>query len=38
MATDDSAVTHYQLVLLGEGGVGKSCLTINFISGRFLEE
>mmetsp|Transcript_34765 Transcript_34765/g.87422 ORF Transcript_34765/g.87422 Transcript_34765/m.87422 type:complete len:194 (-) Transcript_34765:152-733(-) len=28
----------YRVVLVGEGGVGKSCLTIQFISERFVEE
>jgi len=28
----------YRVVLVGEGGVGKSCLTIQFISEKFVEE
>ena len=28
----------YRLVLVGLGGVGKSCLTIQFISQRFIED
>jgi len=28
----------YRVVCIGEGGVGKSCLTIQFISERFVEE
>jgi len=28
----------YRIVLVGEGGVGKSCLTIQFISEKFVEE
>jgi len=28
----------YRVVLVGEGGVGKSCLTIQFINERFVEE
>ncbi len=28
----------YRLVVVGVGGVGKSCLTIQFIADRFIEE
>jgi len=28
----------YKLVVVGRGGVGKSCLTIRFVSNHFLEE
>jgi len=28
----------YRVVVVGEGGVGKSCLTIQFISEKFVEE
>jgi len=31
-------MTVYKLVLVGLGGVGKSCLTIQFISQRFIED
>ncbi len=30
--------TEYKLVVLGRGGVGKSCLTMRFVSNQFLEE
>mmetsp|Transcript_3479 Transcript_3479/g.12265 ORF Transcript_3479/g.12265 Transcript_3479/m.12265 type:complete len:196 (+) Transcript_3479:231-818(+) len=33
-----SHVSTYRVVLIGEGGVGKSCLTIQFISEKFVEE
>jgi len=33
-----SSVGVYRVVLVGEGGVGKSCLTIQFISEKFVEE
>jgi len=33
-----SHVNTYRVVLIGEGGVGKSCLTIQFISEKFVEE
>jgi len=28
----------YKLVIVGEGGVGKSALTVQFLRGRFLED
>jgi GTPase SAR1 family protein len=28
----------YKVVVIGEGGVGKSAVTIQFIQGRFVEE
>jgi len=34
----DEGIGMYRLVLVGLGGVGKSCLTIRFISQRFVEE
>ena len=30
-------MSSYRVVLIGEGGVGKSCLTIQFINERFVE-
>eukprot|EP01094_Clydonella_sp_ATCC50884_P028252 TRINITY_DN841_c0_g1_i1.p1 TRINITY_DN841_c0_g1~~TRINITY_DN841_c0_g1_i1.p1 ORF type:complete len:188 (+),score=57.98 TRINITY_DN841_c0_g1_i1:285-848(+) len=31
-------MSSYRVVLIGEGGVGKSCLTIRFINEKFVEE
>lgn len=31
-------VSTYRVVLIGQGGVGKSCITIQFISEKFVEE
>merc|ERR1712137_1019186 len=36
--TPSMSTSTYRVVLVGEGGVGKSCLTIQFISERFVEE
>merc|ERR1712137_411728 len=36
--TPSMSTSTYRVVLIGEGGVGKSCLTIQFISEKFVEE
>eukprot|EP00009_Paramoeba_aestuarina_P005334 CAMPEP_0201506822 /NCGR_PEP_ID=MMETSP0161_2-20130828/669_1 /ASSEMBLY_ACC=CAM_ASM_000251 /TAXON_ID=180227 /ORGANISM="Neoparamoeba aestuarina, Strain SoJaBio B1-5/56/2" /LENGTH=192 /DNA_ID=CAMNT_0047901033 /DNA_START=84 /DNA_END=662 /DNA_ORIENTATION=- len=35
---DSTASSTYEVVVMGSGGVGKSALTVRFVSGHFLEE
>eukprot|EP00727_Mastigamoeba_balamuthi_P008368 m51a1_g4153 putative ras gtpase (202) ;mRNA; f:250043-250763 len=38
MVKEEAGLKMYQVVLFGAGGVGKSCITIRYVQGQFMEQ